>query len=96
MKKTILWVAVVIVILVIIILLGSSSKTENNNLPNSTSTESEVSLTEPTGNIDDALNSILSESEADISVPSDNDSSLTAPEDLSGLDQDIDTAKIDQ
>lgn len=96
MNKKAIWILVIIVVVVGIILLNGSKKaptapTKETNQPTG---ENPVATTPATGNIDDAVNSILSEADADAQAPADTNSSLTAPEDFSGLDQSLDTSGI--
>ncbi len=101
MNKTIIWILVVVVVIVGIVLLGGGKGNvpEDNLAPTGdTPVENgsgEGVMTQPaTGNIDDAVNSILSEASADSEAPTDADPSLTTPEDFSGLDQTLDTSNI--
>ena len=100
MNKTTIWILIVIVVVVGIILLNGKSKTPGiktetgTEAPVNPAASESVNLKPATGNIDDMVSSILSEANDDVQAPADTDTSLTAPEDFSGLDQSLDTSGI--
>ncbi len=95
MKKTVIWIIVVVVIIIGAVLLSGKKGTPKDVTPTNTTTgENATTLKPATGNIDDAINSISSEASADAAAPSDTNTSLTTPSDLSGLDQALDTSKV--
>ena len=93
-NKIVIWILVVIVVVVGIILLNGNKKTPTTTETNQPVTETPVTLKPATGNIDDAVNSILSEASTDTQNPADTQGSLTAPEDFSSLDQSLNTSGI--
>ncbi|MEK7180967.1 MAG: hypothetical protein AAB738_01350 [Patescibacteria group bacterium] len=95
MNKKTIWILIIIIIVVGIILLTSSKEEPTTpTKENQPAAETPVTLKPATGNIDDAVNSILSEAGADAQAPADTNSSLTAPEDFSSLDQSLNTSNI--
>lgn len=100
MNKAIIWILVAVVVVVGIVLLSGGKSTPPGDITaptgDTTGTESGEAMIKPaTSNIDDAVASILSEAAADGQAPTEADPSLTAEENLSGLDQTLDTSNVE-
>lgn len=95
-----MWIVVAVVVIVGGLYLSGNlgSKNEvpvNTETPTDENGLSNADLKPATGDIDDVVASIMVEASADSSAPSETDSSLTASEDFSDLDQSTDMSGLE-